>query len=37
LAAKFLTDMNLFDGQPKQFFAVLQAMADEADAAQREM
>jgi hypothetical protein len=36
-AAKFLTDMNLFDGQPKQFFAVLQALADEADAAQREI
>jgi hypothetical protein len=36
-AAKFLTDMNLFAGQPKQFFAVLQAMADEADAAHREV
>ncbi len=35
-AAQFLTDMNLFAGQPKEFFSVLQAMADEADAAQRE-
>jgi hypothetical protein len=35
-AAQFLTEMNLFAGQPKEFFTVLQAMADEADAAQRE-
>jgi Ferritin-like domain len=35
-AAKFLTDMNLFAGQPKEFFTKLQTMADEADAAQRE-
>ena len=36
-AATFLTKMNLFAGQPKEFFAILQAMADEADAAQREI
>jgi hypothetical protein len=35
-AATFLTDMNLFDGQPSEFFTVLQKMADEADAAQRQ-
>jgi len=35
-AAKFLTDMNLFAGQPKEFFTILQTMADEADAATRE-
>jgi hypothetical protein len=33
---KFLTDMNLFDGQPKEFFTLLQSMAEEADAARRE-
>ncbi len=32
----FLTEMNLFDGQPKDFFRLLQGMADEADAARRE-
>jgi hypothetical protein len=36
-AAAFLTDMNLFLGQPNEFFTVLQAMADEADAAQRQL
>jgi hypothetical protein len=35
-AANFLTNMNLFAGQSKEFFAVLQVMADEADAARRE-
>ena len=35
-AATFLTDMNLFAGQPNEFFAVLTAMADEADAAKRQ-
>jgi hypothetical protein len=35
-AANFLTDMNLFAGQPKEFFTILQQMAEEADAAQRE-
>jgi hypothetical protein len=35
-AATFLTNMNLFSGQPKEFFAILEAMADEADAAYRE-
>jgi hypothetical protein len=29
--------MNLFLGQPKEFFATLEAMADEADAAFREL
>jgi hypothetical protein len=28
--------MNLFDGQPKEFFTVLNNLADAADAAQRE-
>ena len=32
----FLTNMNLFAGQPKEFFTVLQNMAEEADAARRE-
>jgi len=32
----FLTAMNLFDGQPNDFFRLLQRMADEADAARRE-
>jgi hypothetical protein len=31
----FLTDMNLFQGQPKSFFTLLQQLADEADAAER--
>jgi hypothetical protein len=35
-AATFLTNMNLFAGQPKEFFKILQTMADEADAARRE-
>jgi hypothetical protein len=35
-AATFLTNMNLFAGQPKEFFSLLQTMAAEADAAQRE-
>ncbi len=35
-AAAFLTAMNLFDGQPKEFFTVLNNLADEADAARRE-
>jgi hypothetical protein len=35
-AATFLTDMNLFAGQPKEFFTILEEMADEADAARRE-
>src|SRR5580692_5365267 len=35
-AAAFLTAMNLFDGQPKEFFTVLNNLADAADAAQRE-
>jgi Ferritin-like domain len=34
-AAKALTDDGLFIGQPKEFFAVLQALAEQADAAQR--
>jgi hypothetical protein len=29
--------MNLFYGQQKEFFAILEAMADEADAAFREV
>jgi hypothetical protein len=29
--------MNLFAGQPKEFFTILGAMADEADAARREL
>src|SRR5450755_3525871 len=33
---KFLTDMGLFMGQPKEFFQMLQDLAAEADAAQRE-
>jgi hypothetical protein len=36
-AAAFLTDMNLFVGQPKEFFSTLEAMAEEADSAQREV
>ncbi|HZD46412.1 MAG TPA: hypothetical protein VE109_10055 [Acidobacteriaceae bacterium] len=32
----FLTNMNLFAGQPKQFFAELQRLADAADAAKRQ-
>jgi hypothetical protein len=36
-AARFLTDMNLFAGQPREFFTILEAMADEADAAHREI
>jgi len=35
--ATFLTDMNLFQGQPKEFFTVLNQLADEADAAHREL
>ncbi len=35
--AAFLTAMNLFQGQPKEFFTVLNNLADEADAAQREL
>jgi len=35
-AAQFLTDMNLFLGQPNEFFTVLTKMADEADAAKRQ-
>jgi hypothetical protein len=35
-AATFLTNMNLFAGQPKQFFAELQRLADAADAARRQ-
>jgi Ferritin-like domain len=31
----FLTAMNLFDGQPPEFFSVLKALANAADAAQR--
>jgi hypothetical protein len=31
----FLTAMNLFDGQPRDFFRVLKALANAADAAQR--
>jgi hypothetical protein len=31
----FLTTMNLFDGQPTEFFSVLKALANAADAAQR--
>jgi len=36
-AAAFLTAMNLFQGQPKEFFTVLNKLADEADAATREL
>jgi hypothetical protein len=35
-AAAFLTNMNLFAGQPKQFFTTLNRLADAADAAKRE-
>jgi hypothetical protein len=35
-AATFLTDMNLFQGQPAEFFTLLNKLADEADAARRE-
>ena len=35
-AATFLTNMNLFAGQSKEFFAVLNRLADAADAARRE-
>jgi hypothetical protein len=35
-AATFLTNMNLFAGQSKQFFAELQRLADAADAAHRQ-
>jgi hypothetical protein len=34
--AKFLTDMGLFKGQPPAFFALLNQLAADADAAQRE-
>jgi hypothetical protein len=34
-AAKALTDMNLFQGQPKSFFAALNHLAEEADEATR--
>ncbi len=34
-AVKFLTDMNLFQGQSPEFFAVLNFLADAADAARR--
>jgi len=34
-AAAFLTDMNLFQGQPKAFFTALNKLADEADSARR--
>jgi hypothetical protein len=34
-AAKFLTDMGLFAGQSPAFFALLQQLAEEADAAHR--
>jgi hypothetical protein len=34
-AATFLTNMNLFDGQPKEFFTTLNRLADAADAARR--
>jgi hypothetical protein len=33
---KFLTDMGLFIGQPKEFFDMLRDLAGEADAARRE-
>jgi hypothetical protein len=36
-AATFLTNMNLFHGQPKEFFAALQNLADDADAATRQL
>jgi hypothetical protein len=36
-AAKFLTAMGLFKGQSKQFFELLQDLAEDADAAQREV
>src|SRR6266436_3238832 len=35
-AAKFLTDMGLFRGQSRQFFALLQDLAEDADDARRE-
>jgi hypothetical protein len=35
-AATFLTNMNLFAGQPNEFFVLLGEMADAADAAHRE-
>jgi len=35
-AVKFLTDMGLFIGQPPAFFANLNQLAEQADAAQRE-
>jgi Ferritin-like domain len=35
-AATFLTNMNLFAGQPKEFFTTLNRLADAADAAKRE-
>src|SRR5882672_8783437 len=35
-AAKFLTDMGLFRGQSRQFFALLQDLAEDADDAKRE-
>jgi hypothetical protein len=35
-AVKFLTDMGLFIGQPPAFFAFLNQLAEQADAAQRE-
>lgn len=34
---EFLTDMNLFAGQPKSLFKKLQQLADEADAAERRL
>jgi hypothetical protein len=33
----FLTQMNLFAGQPKEFFTELQSLADAADSAQRQV
>jgi hypothetical protein len=33
---KFLTDMGLFKGQPPAFFVVLNRLAADADAAERE-
>jgi hypothetical protein len=35
-AAKFLTDMGLFIGQSKQFFQLIQDLAEDADEARRE-
>ncbi|HZD77396.1 MAG TPA: ferritin-like domain-containing protein [Acidobacteriaceae bacterium] len=35
-AAAFLTNMNLFEGQSKQFFTALNRLADAADAAKRD-